>query len=324
MTRPGDRLRTMAARVCGRETMERLIDPLIADMQTEYMEAVRQDRVWRSRWVRLPGYIAFLKVIALTACKASWIAGDRPTRRVTGWALSVTIVLTALLEIPALLSLPPPLWMSDVDRAKLLLYLIPQGLPIAVPIGLMIGILRGWAGRTVSRRSSGAVLLIAFVCSLAMFAMLAWIVPASNQAFRVTLAGHDLLKGLHELTLDDLSRQVALTLPLHEGHHSIRQLATEYHVRWALSCTTFIFALFSLAVILRLPAGRTILGLAACGIYFAYYITVFDGTEPLRVHVDGLPPFAIAWLPNVVLAVTSVALITVRLKADTTYESRSA
>jgi hypothetical protein len=50
---------------------------------------------------------------------------------------------------------------------------------------------------------------------------------------------------------------------------------------------------------------------------------VFDGSEPLRVHVGGLPPFAIAWLPNVVLALMSVALITVRLKADTTYESGS-
>ena len=29
---------------------------------------------------------------------------------------------------------------------------------------------------------------MAFVCSLAMFAMFAWIVPASNQAFRVTFA----------------------------------------------------------------------------------------------------------------------------------------
>ena len=42
------------------------------------------------------------------------------------------------------------------------------------------------------------------------------------------------------------------------------------------------------------------------------YITVFDGTEPPRV--GGLPAFAIAWLPNVVLAVASVILFTVCLK----------
>ena len=104
-----------------------------------------------------------------------------------------------------------------------------------------------------------------------------------------------------------------------EGDPSVRELATEYHLRWALSCTTFIFALFSLAVIPRRPSGRTIIGLAACGIYFAYFITVFDGTEPLRVQVGGLPPFAIAWLPNVVIIVVSTALLT-----STTYGSRSA
>jgi lipopolysaccharide export system permease LptF/LptG-like protein len=327
MPRPGDRLRAIAARVCNAKTMERLIDPVVADLQTEYVEANRHGRLWKSRWVRVAGYTAFLKVIAFAACEGSRrgfdvrIAGDHATGRMTGWAVSVTVILTALLEIPALSHLPPPTWhVSYADRAKLLLYLVPQALPIAVPIAFTLAILRGWTGRTTSPRSSGAILAIGFACSLAMFAMLAWIVPTSNQAFRVTVAGHDLAKGLHELTLGDLSRQVALELPPFEGHSSIRQLATEYHVRWALACTTFVFALFSLAVIPRRPAGRTIGGLAACGIYFAYYITVFDGTEPLRARVGSLPPFAIAWLPNVVMIVASAALITVRLKADTTYE----
>ena len=58
---------------------------------------------------------------------------------------------------------------------------------------------------------------MAFICSLAMFAMLAWIVPASNQAFRVTVAGHDLLKGLHELTLADLSRRLPRDFPRRRG-----------------------------------------------------------------------------------------------------------
>jgi hypothetical protein len=328
MTRPGDRLCALAARVFSTKTMERLIDPVVADLQTEWVETVRQGRVWKSRWVRMAGYVAFLKVIAFAACEGSMRIfnaripdHNRAARRAIGWAVSVTVVLTALLEIP-FLNLPAAsgIHVSHGDRAKLLLYLIPQGLTIAVPIGIMIGILRGWAGRTVSRRSSSAILATAFVCSLAMFGMLAWIVPASNQAFRVTLVGHDLLKGLHELTLGDLSRQVAWELHPLQGDPSIRQLATEYHLRWALSCTTFIFALFGLAVIPRRSAGRTSIGLAACAIYFAYYITVFDGTEPLRAQVGGLPPFAIAWLPNVVMIVASAALITVRLKADTMYE----
>jgi hypothetical protein len=36
-----------------------------ADLQAEYCHAVQHGRVWRSRWVRIAGYTAALKVIAL-------------------------------------------------------------------------------------------------------------------------------------------------------------------------------------------------------------------------------------------------------------------
>ena len=42
MTRPGDRLRRFAAIVCGPETMARLVDPIVADLQAEY-ESVAGD-----------------------------------------------------------------------------------------------------------------------------------------------------------------------------------------------------------------------------------------------------------------------------------------
>ena len=56
MIRPGDRLRSMASRVCGAAAMERLIDPVIADLQCEHGEAIRRGQVWRSRWIRMAGW----------------------------------------------------------------------------------------------------------------------------------------------------------------------------------------------------------------------------------------------------------------------------
>ena len=41
-----------------------------------------------------------------------------------------------------------------------------------------------------------------------------------------------------------------------EGDPGIRQLAIEYHVRWALAATTFVFALFSLAAIPKVRQGE--------------------------------------------------------------------
>jgi hypothetical protein len=77
-----------------------------------------------------------LELLVRDSLSARIPGDDRAARRMIGWAVSVTVALTALLEIP-FLNLPAPLSMhvSDVDSAKLLLYLIPHGLTIAVPIG---------------------------------------------------------------------------------------------------------------------------------------------------------------------------------------------
>ena len=50
MTPPGTRLRALAARLCAAITMERLVDPAIADLQAEYEEASRTGPGWRRRW----------------------------------------------------------------------------------------------------------------------------------------------------------------------------------------------------------------------------------------------------------------------------------
>jgi lipopolysaccharide export LptBFGC system permease protein LptF len=332
MTRPGDRLRAMAARVCSATTMERLIDPLVADMQTEYAEAVRQGRVWRGRWVRIAGYVAMLKVLVFFSWEVAMrtldgiIADhDRTTWRLIGWTVSATVIMMALLAIWPLLNLASEVTrLSDGDRTKLLLYLVPQALVVAVPIGITIGILGGFSGRASSRQLKRTVLVIAFGCSVASLGAIAWIVPASNQAFRVTIAGRNISKGFSELTLGEIGQQI-VRAEKHgdvDGEPNSRQLAIAYHSRWAFSFATFVLALFGLAIVRSRSAGRTILGVAACVLYFAYYLGPSDVTELSRA--GSLPAFAIAWFPNVVLAVTSVAVITVRLKADTTYESRSA
>jgi hypothetical protein len=43
--RPGERLRAWASRVCSARAMTRLIDPVIADLQSEYAEAASRKQV---------------------------------------------------------------------------------------------------------------------------------------------------------------------------------------------------------------------------------------------------------------------------------------
>src|SRR4051812_17574040 len=51
MRRPGDRLHALAARLFDPSTMERLIDPVIADLQRERADALSRGQVWRGRWI---------------------------------------------------------------------------------------------------------------------------------------------------------------------------------------------------------------------------------------------------------------------------------
>ncbi|MEX2271229.1 MAG: ABC transporter permease [Vicinamibacterales bacterium] len=64
MKLPGSRLRAIAARPFAAETMARLVDPAIADLQAEYAEASRRGPRWRRTAIRIRGLIALVTMLA--------------------------------------------------------------------------------------------------------------------------------------------------------------------------------------------------------------------------------------------------------------------
>jgi hypothetical protein len=101
--------------------MTRLIDPVIADLQSEYTEAASRKQVWRSRWIRFTGYVAFWKVIGLHATARAWpltrewaAADDHALGRALAFSCIALGIVTMLLMVPALSSIirhagwPPP------------------------------------------------------------------------------------------------------------------------------------------------------------------------------------------------------------------------
>ena len=99
--------------------------------------------------------------------------------------------------------------------STLALHLVPQALPLSIPIGLTFGILCGLGRVSASYRSRAVILSLAAAASFVSFTMLAWVVPMANQAFRVAIAGQPLAKGSRELTLGELRMAPAMTLRLH-------------------------------------------------------------------------------------------------------------
>jgi putative ABC transport system permease protein len=96
MTPPGTRLRALAARLCAAITMERLVDPAIADLQAEYEEASRTGPGWRRRWIWLRGHIAFFTMIAVHGRAAQEMTGGLTPLR--GLSLDVRLALRLLVK----------------------------------------------------------------------------------------------------------------------------------------------------------------------------------------------------------------------------------
>jgi hypothetical protein len=294
--------------------MERLIDPIVADVQTEHDEAVRGRRWWRVTWTCARGYAVFWKVVALHAVnsvpRALWkgIAAD-------GWALGRTMAysLVGFIALTLLLSaLPMVEFYSRIPNAPATLLLVPQAIPLSIPIALPLAIVCGMWTTRVSRRRIGGVLVLAIMATLLSFAAML-IVPDANQAWRVVVAqelGHrgvteySLPRGMNELSLPELA---AGSLEYDAGGfpETARQFRRAYHLRFALPAATLVLSLLAVAIAgaVRGRAWRIAVMGVAFGLYWA--------TLALGELNTNLAPSLSAWAPNVVFAAIALLLFKV-------------
>ena len=308
MSRPGDRLRALAARVCGPATMERLIDPVIADLQCEHAGAVRRGDAWRAVWIRFVGVWALGRVIAalVIAAPRSWAAAD-------DWAMGRTLGLIALVTagivfLDSLSYLPGALThLRGADAVRGLLYLGPQAFPIALSAGVLFGVAFGLRGRAITDRLRRATLAIGACCTLAAFVTLAWIAPISNQAFRSAASGipsDKLGKGTAELTLLELrATRAALDGSAMRDSVQARDAAFNYQARLALSCTPIVLGLFALAFVdARRNAGPAAVGALAFSCCVVYWMMVMASGQAVML---GGAPAVIVWIPNLLVLIVT-------------------
>jgi hypothetical protein len=295
----------MAARLCSAKMMERLIDPALTDVQLEHRDAIARGRPWRSRWIRLAGYFAVLRIIALCVYERTVADWTRPEGRAFARAVGfggVAFLVTALLLIspPAVEGVP----------ANQLPYLLPQALPLAIPVGVTLGVFCGLGGTFASVRLKRATLALALAGSAGSLAATAWLVPAAGQAFKehVRITTDKEVTGTSgplEMTTNELRRTID-SLTQSGRLQEARKMAFAYHMRWALPCAPFVLALFAVAVISRRPVRRWIPAAAACGACFSYYC--FLAAADIVTRQTILPVAAFVWLPNLAFVLASAVL----------------
>jgi hypothetical protein len=319
MTRPGARLRSVAARVFDPSTMERLIDPAIADLQHEHDDAIRRGLVWRGRWVHTAGCIAVWKVMAASATTAStraigdWACADGcAVSRTIGYSLATIAAIVALLMWAPLSAFSHRIPANQV--AWMVIYLVPQALLLAIPLGLMFGILSGLRGRVATTRVRWSVAALTIVCSIATFVLAAWTLPAANQAFRELMAGHRLRRGFNEMTLVELARN-----PEYLGvSATANRFAFEFHFRLAMAFASLALGPFAIAVTAAWRGAYRVRGLVIVGSLtsIAYYVLLFWAREA-GYAADQHANVAVAWVPNFVFLAMTLLLFLRSFAAET-------
>ena len=300
MTRPGMRLRTLAQRLCSRTAMERLIDPAIADLQFEYVEAVRHGRLWRARWIRLASCIAFCKVAALAA-----FASHRHGARAIAVGLSMATLLSAL-AIGVVLANTPATIDTQGKIGWLVLYLAPQALAISVPVCIALGLFVWIRGKGADPSTKRTVFRLMRLALLVAVVNTGWITPAANIAYRNVVGRGVTFRGANELTFVELGRRVyqgsprtALDGPL--------PMTFWLNARLALTIAPVLLCVLALAgaTTLHRRSGAAVV-LTTLAVFVGCYL-LFPADQIAEL-TRWLPAAAIAWIPDAAAAVATIIL----------------
>ena len=300
---PGRALHRLSARVCSAKTLERSVEPAIADLQQEYAGA---GGVAGRVWILLTGYFAILKVIAI--CVGSVSVETDEERRTLVRTLESCAVMVALILV--MLMVPPLIQYSSMGW-RVATTLVPQAMALAVPIGIAFGLAFGLSPRPTMNLAK-ATLGGALVASAFSFVILAWGVPAAGDAFReitfreLRASGYQspvtLQKGYNEMTLSELRSQAAHSAADGEPRRA-RQIVSSFHFRFSFAAATLALVSVLLAAPLNHRGLRGLLAFAAC---FVYWVLMFVGE--LGNRAGYLTPPLGAWLPNLVLLLSAIVI----------------
>jgi hypothetical protein len=303
MSLPGSWLRAFAVSICRSSTVERLVDPIISDLQTEYAAASHARGRRRVRW---RAYAAFWKALilhaALSALAPSGSTEASTLSRVVAFSTFGFAIFTCLLVAPPLLDgVPFSLIENRATRVLLVITLIPQALPLSIPAGVCLGVLCAMRARTITRRHLSVVLLVGVLASACAWVMLEWGTPRANQLFR-------------DLVITELAngRTVHLEPDLNElglsrlGQRTDGEAVRHYYQLWAVCFATIPLGIFALGMAgrIRRLVSAVLLAIAAC-----------IGDVALMLALDNLShgtlPQVIAavWAPNAVLLSAGLTLV---------------
>lgn len=323
---PGHWLRRIAERIASRVTCERVLHPILADLQFEHARA-------RGRWARVAlrarGVLAFWRALGVTTVldaghhlwANAWATGNEEARATK--RLFVTFCGATTATALVILTLGWRNVRIVPDNAFALL--LPSTLAVAIPAGVLFSFAMRAGGLSipVHRRGSWSVAVLA---ALATFVVAAWLNPAANHEYRVRVYRHfderfwsvrmegnvktyitpDLRAwGSREMTLDELSARSA-ELRSRGWNEPAAQFDVEWHKKPALAVLCIALALAGAAI--GSTTRRSLVRIFAALVAFCVCWALLRVGEQAADNGQ-LSPATAMWGPVVLVTVAALAVL---------------
>jgi hypothetical protein len=173
--------------------------------------------------------------------------------------------------------LPPPVLVRQLASV------FAQVGALALPSGLLLGLIYGFRAEVGSLRPRAAVMIAAIVSSIVSLVAVEWVVPE-------TLG--ELLNRIDEHRRLGLDRS---------------RMLLAYHSRWALATAPIVLTAWALLLHARLAwRGRWLMGIVAIASSVAYYTLMTSGRSAVIRNL--LPPMVGGWLPVIVFGAAIILL----------------
>jgi hypothetical protein len=283
--------------------VSRVFEPLVADWQREWSDA----RPPRRAWIRARGVICF--AIAVTALlPRALVLTPTPRairRRVVARLAIFLIAWSAILSVPFLFELRR---VAPGRLAVLLLWLLPAAIALVFPFaaGYIVDAVRH--GRTVSPIERVAVLRTAIAAAVFMLVFAGWVVPATNQQFRLTVKAdpwHPPARGFRELTTYQLFSETGPAATADPRQTRQESLVRERHQRVSLLLLPLVLIWLRWRA-LEHPSPQWLLppGLAATVALIVYHNMRWND-QAIENLVGAGPGFG-AWAPLIVFVIVGL------------------
>lgn len=300
MTLPGTRLLGFARLIVEPDTVTRVLEPLVADAQREWLVA---DTRWRRVLVRVVCGAA----LGWSAAHCFALESTPSDVRRRAWATVFTFTLLGTLVLAMPLAWVPP---------DLMVYWLPSTLMVAVPFAVLpLAMLLGTnLDRIASRRY---LIRFTVVAALLVFVFNGWVTPYANQRFRehaVRRAAEEAgnlteyrppARGIRELTTTEL-----FFIHLSPMRHvaSPTKLREELQSRATLPLLPVVLAVMGWSLTRESSAA----GPARLLAWWVFACATFALTRSLGMTLErswSVPREAAIWLPLVMWLVASIVLM---------------